>query len=221
MRMRFFGLVYLMVLAGCTPSATALYDSVRLVRGAASDPVQTGAADTPLLTITHPDGRQTRMALGYSEGAPAPLQGQTDVWFSSDGALLKLWRGRIVGTAGWPVDWLAVRLPALPQWSELPTGGLRYVRERDVMPAYRYGLRDSLHMRALAPSDPRLTALPAGLATSSAWFEEAHDEGPWPPSLFAVATALPQQPVVYSRQCLAPSHCIELQLHMARQGVQP
>ena len=97
-------------------------------------------------------GRTALLVLGYEEKDP---RGPIEVWYSSGREVLRLQNGRLAGISGLPVEWRAVRLPDLPPWSSLAAAGkpFPWVRVRDVMPGYRYGVRDALTL-GVAPAPP-------------------------------------------------------------------
>jgi len=222
--MRLSGLLCLLALVGCTSGSSALYHSVLSVaQGSPKVPAlqQVSGRTPPILTIIHADGRQTRMALGYTEPPPPPLQGQATVWFSADRAMIKLWQGRILASAGWPVDWRAVRLPQLPDWSQLSAEGVIYLRERDVMPGYRYGLKDNVLLRPMTITAIQRAQLSSAIAAHWHWYEEISLDGQLPTTWFAIDPGQPDQPVLYSRQCFAPGHCVQLHLPTPHQRQNP
>ena len=205
-------------LGGCASTSTPLTDSLKLVfspgQGAPAIP------DTPDPRYTflrvkangYPPGM---LALGFIDPHP---EGPVFVWYSSAGDVLRTQNGRIVGSTGTPVEWSALRwLSAPPAWNAVPVGGYRYERERDVMPDYQFGIRETLYGEARpVPPDAELPAtLPAELAHRYSWYREVvsgSTASHWlPPSLFAWGRYADEWTVVYSKQCLSPDLCIELQ----------
>lgn len=160
------------------------------------------------------DGAATFLILGNEEADP---RGPVEVWYSVDGEVLRLQRGRLVGAVGLPTEWRRVVLPALPAWAELARTGqpLHWTRERDVMPGYHWGVRDALRLRVTAP--PRRSVLqgvdPGGLT----WFEEEMDPesgtagGALPAARYGVDLRGGQETVVYGEQCLTPTFCFSWQ----------
>ncbi len=155
-------------------------------------------------------GRVILLVLGYVDRDP---QGNVESWYSAKGEVIKLQRGRIVGTVGLATDWRAVRLPSIPRWAELPVDGFDYTRERDEMPGYRFGIRDRVRVRQTkAPDDSTLKKI---TPESLMWFEEivieplaAPDNRP---SRFAVQPMLDGDTVIYAEQCITPDLCIAWQ----------
>ncbi len=171
------------------------------------------------------DGRVSFLALGSEDKHP---QGQVEVWFSAQREVLRFQNGRLVGAAGVTTEWRAVTLPELPSWSELARSPqpFQWVRIRDVMPGYRYGVRDELVLSAIPP--PQKSALQDVDAQSLSWFEERFRtgtaagrltklvtdvgiDGVLPPARYAVDLRDGKEIVVYGEQCLAPELCFTWQ----------
>ena len=158
-------------------------------------------------------GRTALLVLGYEEKDP---RGPIEVWYSAEREVLKMQQGRIIGALGTTTEWRNVRLPELPAWSALAreSAPRRWVRTRDVMPGYRYGLREAL-LVGPAPT-PERSALRDLDARSLAWFEERLEtpipgETALPPARYAVRIAGGKETVVYGEQCLAPELCFTWQ----------
>jgi hypothetical protein len=97
------------------------------------------------------------LVLGYVDTDP---QGDIETWYSAKGEVIKLQRGRIIGTIGLTTDWREVRSSAIPKWGDLPATGFEYQRERDEMPGYRMGVRERITLaRISAPTNSRLRSL--------------------------------------------------------------
>ena len=171
------------------------------------------------------DGRVAFLALGGEDKHP---QGPIEVWFSGQREVLRLQHGRLVGAAGVTTEWRAVTLPEMPSWSAVARSRrpLRWVRIRDVMPGYRFGVRDELVLRTISP--PQESALQGVDAQSLSWFEERFQrgavagrltklvtndviDGVLPPALYAVDLRDGKEIVVYGEQCLAPDLCFTWQ----------
>ena len=158
-------------------------------------------------------GRTALLALGYVDEDP---RGPIEVWYSAEREVLKLQNGRVVGAVGMLTEWRNVRLPELPAWSALARepAPRRWERTRDVMPGYRYGLREAIALGA-APV-PEKSALRELDAKALTWFEERVEFPPpgdkaLPPARYAVRMAGGQETVVYGEQCLAPELCFTWQ----------
>jgi hypothetical protein len=146
--------------------------------------------------------------------------GPVEVWYSAGRQVLRLHNGRVFTSAGMPVDWSATDWAASPPaWSAVRSEPVAYLRVRDEYPGLRMGVRERVTIRRVAP--PSGLALP-GVAEQRwrawAWYSETavpDDAAPGgqllPPALFGVDLKAPGEPVRYSRQCLAPGVCLELQ----------
>lgn len=142
----------------------------------------------------------------------------TEVYYSANGEVIKLRDGRLVGSAGLPVDWREVRQASPPDWLTLARGRSsasepsNYARERDVMPGYRYGLREAMTVRGI-PALPRSVAGIRG--DSLSWFEESSRSldaaAALPPARFAVLVSSADARVLYSEQCLSAGVCLSFE----------
>ncbi|TAK49271.1 MAG: hypothetical protein EPO27_05435 [Betaproteobacteria bacterium] len=201
------------LLVGCASSTDPIMQTLQVVlqRDAGVD----GAKLNPnfrYLRVTIA-GRAALLVLGYEENDP---RGPVEVWYSAEREVLKLQQGRVIGAFGTTTEWRNVRLPELPAWSVLAreSAPRRLVRTRDVMPGYRYGLRDAL---LLGPAPvPEKSALRDLDARSLAWFEErlespTQGETSLPPARYAVRIQGGKETVVYGEQCLAPELCFTWQ----------
>lgn len=170
-------------------------------------------------------GRVALLALGNVDSHP---QGPIEVWYSAEREVLRLQNGRLVGAVGLTTEWREVSLPTLPSWSALARGTevFTLTRTRDVMPGYRYGVKDSLSLRVVA--EPRRSALQGLDPQRLTWFEERVEPGAvaWlsgvlgggvgaeaalPPARYAVDFSGGQETVVYGEQCLAAELCFTWQ----------
>jgi len=183
-------------------------------------------------------GRVAFMVLGYVEPYP---EGNIDTWYSSEGEVLRLQNGRIVGTAGLETDWRAVRPVALPAWKDMAAragvgynqdrvgraavvenqdmvgrAAVLYSRERDEMPGYRYGIAERLRLYPVpVPYNSKLVGLSP---TSLRWFEEEVIGQPdgLASGRYALHTKEDGEPLVaYGEQCLSRTLCIAWQLWAA------
>ena len=221
MKTRALAAVFLAIagLCACTSSTNAIFQTAQSVlrRDAA-------AAKAPL----NPDFRYLRatvddrvvlLVLGYVENqAEEPIQ----VWYSAEREVLRLQNGRIVGAVGLTTEWRNVKLERPAAWSSLRNSALtsQWTRIRDVMPGYRFGVRDVLSLRAISP--PARSALQELDPELLAWYEERVEDH-WidsknaksdqlPPARYAVALVDGTETVIYSEQCLARRLCFTLQL---------
>ena len=212
-------------LAACSSSMNAvvqtLQDAVMGDRGV-TDPKLNPAFRYIRITV---DGRVSFLALGSEDKHP---QGPIEVWFSAQREVLRLQNGRVVGASGVTTEWRAVTLPEFPSWSAVARTQqpVQWVRVRDVMPGYRFGVRDELVLSAISP--PRQSALQGVDAQSLSWFEERFQtgvaagrltklvtnvaiDGVLPPARYAVDMRNGKEVVVYGEQCLAPDLCFTWQ----------
>jgi len=162
------------------------------------------------------EGRVILLVLGYVDNHP---QGPIQVWYSAQREVLRLQNGRVVGAVGLNAEWREVFLPQLPSWSTLAAGNgdSRWIRIRDVMPGYRFGVHDVLSLHKVPP--PSNSAVQDLDARSLVWFEERFEpdgsgsvpDGGLPPARYAVAVIDGVEAVVYGEQCLTPSLCFSWQ----------
>ena len=207
--------LYLLIamLTGCATSTDAIVQTMQAAVGRGR-----GVDDTKLnpnlryLRVTI-DGRVALLALGYLDPHP---QGTIEVWYSAEREVVRLQNGRLVGASGLTTEWRNVVLPELPAWSALAksVSPLRWERMRDVMPGYRYGLRDSLAIGIARP--PARSALLGLDPEQLIWFEERFADGglakiALPPARYAVQLKDGGETVVYAEQCIAPQTCFTWQ----------
>jgi hypothetical protein len=170
-------------------------------------------------------GRVALLALGNVDSHP---QGPIEVWYSAEREVLRLQHGRLVGAVGLTTEWRDVSLPELPSWSVAARANQAYlwIRTRDVMPGYRFGVKDALSLRVV--SEPKRSALQGLDPQRLTWFEERAESGsvaglsavfgnsstvdiPLPPARYAVDLQGGRETVVYGEQCLAPELCFTWQ----------
>lgn len=155
-------------------------------------------------------GRVALMVLGYVEPRP---EGPIDTWYSSEGEVLRLQNGRVVGTAGLETDWRAVRNAGLPAWKDmLGRQKVVYRRERDEMPGYRFGIVEDVSLYPVrTPVNAKLARLPA---ESLRWYEETVLGAPdgLPSARYALTGKDGQPRVVYAEQCLSQKLCLAWQV---------
>lgn len=205
--LRFFPLLFAPLLGGCASGDNAVVATLQdgFLGKRAADKSRLNP-DYRYLRVTV-EGRAALMVLGSQERHP---DGPIDVWYSAQREVLRLQNGRLVGAVGLTEEWRATRLPPLPAWPDLVSRDtpLTWTRGRDAMPGYRYGLRDTLHLRRIAaPSRSALAGLPAATLT---WFEETTVAGTLPPARYALDPSSPVT-VVYGEQCLNETLCLSWQ----------
>ena len=197
------------LLAGCAESTSAFLQTFQ--RGWTGGPSADDVAIQPryrYLRVTL-EGRVALLILGFIDAHPL---GPIEVWYSGEREALRLQHGRLIGASGLPTEWREVRLPDMPPWSSLARAGkpFPWVRVRDVMPGYRYGVRDALTL-SVVPAPPS-SALRGMDPQRLVWFEERADPGaagiePLPPARYA----LEGETVVYGEQCITPIKCFSWQ----------
>lgn len=200
-------------LSACSVGTNAIVDTLRNVV-----PIETAADAARLnpqfryLRVTA-GGRVALLVLGYTE---PHRDGPIEIWYSAQREVLRIQNGRLVGATGLTTEWRSVSLPAMPSWSALAQASTRlsWTRIRDVMPGYRFGVRDELSLgRIAAPIQSLLRVLdPEHLA----WFDERHEGEPradvWLPAAhYAVQLSAGRETVIYGEQCIALDLCFAWQ----------
>lgn len=176
------------------------------------------------LRVTTRQGRRALLVLGYIDEHPA---GPIEVWYSGERETLRLQNGRLVAATGMPIEWRNVNLPSLPAWSDVhaSNGPYRWVRSRDVMPGYRYGVQDVLTLHPI--ESPAFSAIRGLQPQRLLWFQERNElfesaplamlggtltpEVALPPARYAVMRDGAGGVVVYAEQCLTSDFCITWQ----------
>jgi hypothetical protein len=136
-----------------------------------------------------------------------------EYWHSFSGQLLVIRDGRFHTVFGMPTEWRANRSTP-PAWSsfEAQASTQHWVRTRDEMPNYRYGLQDQMATTVLA-EPPKLEAKALELSPPKGpqvrWVEDQvkstkADGTPW---TYTQRFALENKQVVYSEQCISPALC--------------
>jgi len=165
------------------------------------------------------------LALGFFD---SDRHGRVEVWYSGQKEAVRLQNGRVIGAVGLATEWRGVMLPDLPSWSAIAQSKepLSWVRVRDVMPGYRFGVRDGLVLRQISP--PERTALLNVDPRELTWFEERFQTEPHagsaaifpalfsddrilPPARYAVDLRDGVEFVVYGEQCLSADFCFTWQ----------
>ena len=204
------GLAFLLVLSLGACGSTALTRTIQAAIPALGEDVTSVRLDPKLRYLRVAiRGHVALMVLGYAETHP---DGEIEVWYSQEGEVIRLQNGRIVGTAGLETDWRAVRSPSLPSWREMAgRTAFSYERELDEMPGYKFGIAESVSLRAIpAPVDSKLVGWePHDLR----WFEESVAGQPdsRPAARFGLLTTQGDFRVIYGEQCLAQNLCLAWQ----------
>lgn len=195
-------------LSGCAvePASQAVVDAYRLMRSEGASTVELNPNFMYLRVQI--DTREVFMVLGYVDQLP---DGPVQVWYSAEADVLRLRDGRVVGaTMKSGTDWLSVTFTNLPSWEAVGSQAV-FDRVRDVSPGYRYGIKEKLLIRRIAPpNDSQLKLVPA---SSLAWFEEAVQGGAdILPARYAVSLdGAGAHQVVYAEQCLSGDYCFSWQ----------
>lgn len=200
--------LYAIGLAGCghsplSSTVLAAAGVTNAVDGLFLDPsLQYMRVSTPKRTVL--------MVLGYTDVLP---EGVMETWYSGEGEVLKLLNGRLVSSAGFPRDWRSVRFENLPSWGDMADKAhVQYVRTRDEMPGYRFGIRESLRLDSIAV--PARTRLKGISASALIWYAETVTEGKqgMPTALYGIRRGNTAAPVVvYAEQCMTRDLCISWQ----------
>lgn len=160
-------------------------------------------------------GRQVILVLGQRKTTPSPQGDVVDeYWYSASREMMHLRNGRLHVVMGMHTEWRDNRSTP-PTWSALLTtsDAAQWLRTRDEMPYYRFGIQDHIRTQALAKPP---VALPAGLPTPGQDIRWTQDqiETTTPKGERWVYTqyfALAANQVVYSEQCISPELCLRLQ----------
>jgi hypothetical protein len=225
MRARAAVLSMLVALSSCSPASNSMLQTLRQAawRGDGSASARLNPNFRYLrVTIA---GRVVLLALGNED---IDLRGPVEVWYSAEREVLRLQNGRLVGAVGLTAEWRNVVLPELPSWSALARGdqAFSWTRVRDVMPGYRFGLRDAMSLRVIA--QPKRSELQGMDPQRLTWFEERVESGQvaglsavfgnnidadavLPPARYAADFRGGQETIVYGEQCLAPDLCFTWQ----------
>lgn len=201
-----------LLLAACTSGTSAIVRTLELAStgGAMEVSVPTTPGIQYIRVLS--EGHTAYLALGYVEQS---RDGNTEIWYSAKGEVLRLRNGRIVGTAGLATNWREVRLPKLPLWSQIGNSPLEYQRSRDEMPDYRFNILETLSLRSVVP--PKTSQLKGrDPATGLHWFEETVIAGSQkskqlPPSLYAIDFSKGSGTVIYGETCLTTRLCLAWQ----------
>ncbi|MFZ3018538.1 MAG: hypothetical protein WA056_08805 [Gallionella sp.] len=194
-------------LVGCAvePATQALLDAYRINRSEGAQPAAAGLKPGFKYLRVQIDGREIFLVRGYVDQHP---DGSVEVWYSADADALRLRDGRVVGvTMKSGPEWLNVSFAHLPGWDAVGSR-TEFDRVRDVGPGYRYGIKEKMLLRRIAPPDnSQLRLVPASSLT---WFEEGvQGVSDIPPARYAVDSGAHR--VVYGEQCLSSEYCFSWQ----------
>lgn len=216
-------------LSACTPVMDA---AVQTVQKAVQRDTSTERArlnpNFSYLRITL-GGRVAFLALGGVDSHP---DGPVEVWYSALREVVRTQNGRVVGVTGFKTEWRNVSVAGAPSWSAASQAqqSQQWVRVRDVMPGYRYGVRDELVLNVVpAPAHSELKDVDPQALT---WFEErmrsdagylaslvpgTGDQNVLPAARYAVDLRGGKEVVIYGEQCIAPDTCFTWQRWSAEQ----
>lgn len=146
--------------------------------------------------------------------------GIASTWYSADREVLRFRNGRLVAAIGTATEWRNVLLPELPAWSEIAsaTQPVMWTRTRDVMPGYRFGVKDSIAVKRVPP--PSVNHLVGVAPDALTWFEErlepsrnieAAVQDDLPRSLYAVDLRSARPAVIYGETCVSAKLCFTWQ----------
>ncbi len=200
--MRWFGLVLALLLSACSQT-----NPVLTTLGSAWHDPSAAMNFNPSLEYLQVQalGRKSYLVLGVRQ-----VQGEemNEYWYSADKEMLHLRNGRLIEALGMTREIRSTTLTA-PAWLTLSTQAQVWVRERDLMPYYQYGVRQFVISQQVKPTEqekawaPRAThwvqeQIKTSSATQGAWI---YDE------LFALDD---HGHVLYSNQCVAPDLCLQM-----------
>jgi hypothetical protein len=209
----------LLTLSACQSSHVALVHTVKASANPQSTQPFNMVPGLRYLKVETP-GALTYMVLGDIEpGDPYDVE----VWYGASRQVLKLRNGRVVKTAGLPVNWTSSALEGEPSWIQASGQPAQFVRVRDVMPGYRYSVQETVVLRRTEPPKGEATraVAPESERMRWVWFsEETIQTTPLaapvyrtalPRSVFAVDLQSPKQPLRWSEQCLSPTFCLRME----------
>lgn len=165
------------------------------------------------------------LVLGFVDQDPS---GPVQVWYTNERAVLRLQNGRFLGSGKLGIDWQNVRLSHAPAFSDL-LGSLNsstqnhmsnrsYVRLRDEMPGYHFGIRETVNITPLSQMPGNIPSKMRDLLKNKnlVWFAENVDpetsnSTASRPAIYGVSpkgAGANEGEVVFGQQCLAPDYCI-------------
>ncbi|MGQ0523963.1 MAG: YjbF family lipoprotein [Betaproteobacteria bacterium] len=216
-------------LSACTPAMDAAVQTVQkaVQRDTSTDRARLNP-NFSYLRITL-GGRVAFLALGGVDPHP---DGPVEVWYSALREVVRTQNGRVVGVTGFKTEWRNVSVSGALSWGAASQAQRpqQWVRIRDVMPGYRYGVRDELELNVIvAPARSELKDVDPHALT---WFEERmrSDTGYLasllqsggganllPVARYAVDLRGGKEAVIYAEQCIAPDTCFTWQRWSAEQ----
>lgn len=203
-------LSYSLFLAGCSLDQSPMISMAKKIYDLKTSKNNIALNPAYRYLRTTVSGHVLYLALGSVETTP---RGTVETWYSGDREILRLSNGRIVNTAGLSTDWRETFVKHVPTWKSALKHPKHYLRVRDVMPGYRFGIRDHITLRAILP--PKKSMLVAKNPNQFAWFEEVANTSEAdmgiPPVRYAVEFNHQEERVIYSEQCLSIHFCVTFQ----------
>jgi len=200
------------VLYGCSSGLNAVVQTFQdavVPRGADTDVALNPRFQYIRVTV---DGRPAYLALGYERASP---YGPIRTYYSASKEVLEFQGGRLVRAAGLTSEWRNVELIDVPSWraAAAKESGAVWLRMRDVMPGYRYGVRDAVTLKRIpAPQKIGLQRLNPGELT---WFEELMTTDVpgaiLPRAVYGVDMTAGREEPVYGEQCVSKDLCFTWQ----------
>lgn len=151
-------------------------------------------------------GRKAAMALGYRETNGSKV---IEHWYSGQGEMLKMVNGRVVQVLGMTQEVRHVDTNT-PVWSDILAHRLPMVwsQTKEVMPGYRYGLKEYAITQQVNPSAAERTLITNATAWVLEEIKSKDEKGKvW---IYQQKFAVNGDKVIYSEQCLAPEMCFKL-----------
>ena len=208
-----FGAILVLAIVGCSGGARTAAETIRFAAFPDKRVSEASAYLSPNFEYMRArvNGRLIFLALGYRE-AGSGAQDVLDVYFSADGEVLKLRKGRIVSFVGLGKELTKAFPDGIPDWSEK---SVSYRTVLDDRPSYNLGQTWLVEVAPVAGPPSRKDLI--GLAPASLlWFKErlpseAIKSGFLRAPVYAVTRRNGRDEVVYSEQCLEPKLCFSLQ----------
>jgi hypothetical protein len=207
------GAILVLAIVGCSGGARTAAETIRFAAFPDKRVSEASAYLSPNFEYMRArvNGRLIFLALGYRE-AVSGAQDALDVYFSADGEVLKLRKGRIVSFVGLGKELTKAFPDGIPDWSEK---SVSYRTVLDDRPSYNLGQTWFVEVAPVAGPPSRKDLI--GLAPASLlWFKErlpseAIKSGFLQAPVYAVTRRNGRDEVVYSEQCLEPKLCFSLQ----------
>lgn len=145
---------------------------------------------------------------------PGPL-GETSVWVSADGVILRLNQGRLVGVAERGRNWRLTSESVLANTAAY-TGKSYFSQTSDEQPGFRLGIVRTIKKITWPSTPPAVTWAPG--ANDLQWIEEVDTASGHRLALYGVNADHHAQA---GQRCLAPEWCLRWQIWPARTSTSP